>query len=110
MTIQHKQLALGRWKELTFIEQMANIGSEVERTIRWKSKGNQDYSRQAFERVLELLDLSIDSTRNTPRLRELARLREVLSDYFVFSNSYHSTDLLWQKYFLPFTWAARAGR
>ena len=31
MTYQHAGLAAGRWKELPFVEQMANIGSEVER-------------------------------------------------------------------------------
>ena len=30
---QHKELAAGRWKKLSFCEQMANIGSEVERAL-----------------------------------------------------------------------------
>jgi len=30
----HKELADGKWQLLSFAEQMANIGSEVERTIR----------------------------------------------------------------------------
>jgi hypothetical protein len=33
MNYQHKELAAGRWKELSFIEQMANIGSEIERAL-----------------------------------------------------------------------------
>jgi hypothetical protein len=37
--IIHKSLAAGRWFELSFIEQFANIGSDVERTIQWKKKG-----------------------------------------------------------------------
>jgi len=48
MTFQHQQLAGGRWFKLSFFEQMANIGSEIERTISWKNKENLDYSRQAF--------------------------------------------------------------
>ena len=31
MSYQHKGLAAGRWSQLSFIEKMANIGSEVER-------------------------------------------------------------------------------
>jgi hypothetical protein len=31
----HKELAAGRWLEFSFMEQMANIGSEVERAIKW---------------------------------------------------------------------------
>jgi len=41
-------------------------------------------------------------------LRELLRLREVLADYFYSSNFFSSSDVLWEKYFFPFSWAARA--
>ena len=65
---QHKDLAAGHWQELSFFEQMANVGSEVERTISWKNKGNLEYSQKAFERALELLDLTIADKRNQKRL------------------------------------------
>ncbi len=29
----HKELASGRWAQLSFVEQMGNIGSEVERAL-----------------------------------------------------------------------------
>lgn len=107
MNYQHQQLANGRWRQLSFLEQMANIGSEVERTILWKEKGNKEYSEQAFERALELLDLTIADKRNNLRLKELTRLRETLADFFVFDNEFSSSDKLWRSYFYPFNWAAR---
>ncbi len=107
MNYQHQQLAAGRWKELSFFEQMANIGSEVERTIQWKKKNNEDYSRRAFERTLELLDLTIADPKNKKRLKELLRVRETLADYFAFDNSYKSTEKNWRNYFLAFNFAAR---
>lgn len=110
MTYQHKQLARGRWFELTLAEQMANIGSEVERTISWKNKNNRDYSRKAFERALELLDLTVEDAKNRFRLKELLRLREALIDYFVFDNEFSSSDELWRKYFHPFNFKARKKR
>jgi hypothetical protein len=110
MNQQHQQLAAGRWQKLSFFEQMANIGSEVERAIKWKNKNNVDYSRQAFERALELLDLSIGSEKNKKRLKEMVRLREALADYFVFENSYKSSDQKWQNYFYGFNFAARLRR
>lgn len=61
---------------------MANIGSEVGRMISWRGK-NANYSAKAFERALELLDLTIVDSKNRPHLKELVRLREVLADYFV---------------------------
>lgn len=106
MEYQHKELAQGRWLELSFFEQMANVGSEVERAIKWRGK-NKNYSQGAIERALELLDLTADDGKNRLRLRELLRLREVLVDYFCFDNIYGSTDKKWQNYFLAFNYAAR---
>lgn len=107
MRYQHRDIADGRWQKLSFFEQMANIGSEVERTIKWKNKNNMQYSQMAFERALELLDLTIESNKSLNCLRELLRLREALADYFVFENNYGSTDEKWHKYFYAFSFAAR---
>ena len=88
MNYQHKQLAKDGWQKLSFFEQMANIGSEVERTILWKNKNNFEYSIKAIEKGLELLDLTINDLKNRKRLKELTRLREVLVDYFYFDNQF----------------------
>jgi hypothetical protein len=110
MTYQHKNLASGRWQKLSFFEQMANIGSEVERAMNWKNKGNEQYSKMAFERSLELLELTMADGKNKKRLRELSRLWETLADYFAFNNEYKSTNQSWHNYFYAFTYASRLGR
>jgi hypothetical protein len=110
MNIQHQELASGRWIKMSFFEQMANIGSEVERAMKWKKKGNAEYSKMAFERALELLNLTISDSNNKNRLKELVRLRETLNDYFAFKNEYHSTDKSWSNYFYSFNYASRLGR
>jgi len=102
----HKNLSDGQWQELSFAEQMANVGSEVERTIKWKNKSNAERSQLAFFRALELMDFTLADKNNIHRLSELCRIREVLVDYFFADNQYKSTDLLWQKYFRAFTWMA----
>ncbi|HAI74197.1 MAG TPA: hypothetical protein DCS28_01695 [Candidatus Moranbacteria bacterium] len=107
MEYQHKNLAGGEWQKLSFFEQMANIGSEVERAIKWKNKNNAEYGRLAFERALELIDLTIENEKSKSRLKELLRVREMLADYFVFANEYKSTDKSWQNYFYVFNFAAR---
>lgn len=107
MSYQHKTLAAGRWKQLSFVEQMANIGSEVERALNWRAKNNSEYCQQAFERALELLDLTLDATTIPSHFKELARLREAIADYFFGVNQFMSTDASWRKYFLPFVYAAR---
>ena len=110
MTHQHRELAAGRWRQFTFLEQMGNIGSEVERALNWRAKHQPDYCQRAFERALELLELTLDNTDSPTRLRELTRAREVLIDYFLGTNEYGSTDELWKRYFLPFAYAARRTR
>ena len=107
MSLQHKELAAGRWQKLTFVEQMANIGSEVERALNWQTKNNADYVHQAFERSLELIDLTLENTASPTRLKEITRLREAIVDYFYGTNQFMSTEGLWRSYFSHFTFAAR---
>jgi hypothetical protein len=107
MNYQHKELAAGKWNLLPLAEQMAHIGSEVERTISWKAKERMDFSGRAFDRAIELLDLTIADTKNRARLKELLRVREALADCFVFDNAYQSTPESWQRYFRCFLMAVR---
>ena len=102
MTVQHRDLASGRWRNLTLIEQLANTGSEVERALNWAAKANSEYSHRAVERALELLDLTIADPRHRHRLKELTRLREVLLDYFTGENEFGSTPRIWHNYFHPY--------
>lgn len=107
MAYIHKKLAEGDWQKLSCAEQLANIGSEIERTMKWAQKGNKEFSENAFARALELLSLSIDDKKNMTRLKELVRLYEVLVDYFAGNNLYKSSDELWRKYFYGFNYLAR---
>ncbi len=107
MNYQHKGLAAGRWSQQPFLDQMAHIGSEVERALNWRAKQNLDYSRQAFERALELVDLTLNCVTGRARFKELARVREALVDFFAGSNQFRSTEISWKRYFLPFAYAAR---
>ena len=110
MNAQHKELAGWRWRQLPFVEQMANIGSEVERSLNWKNKNDAGRLKSAFERSLELIDLTLEDARNNARLKELARMREAIVGYFTGDNQSGSTDASWRKYFMCFTYAARRDR
>ena len=108
--VQHRDLAAGRWGDLSLFEQLGNVGSEVSRAIRWRSR-NPERARAAFYRALELLDLTLADPRHSrPRLREIARTREVVVDFFDGRNEYHSTGPSLQKYFDAFVLAARRGQ
>lgn len=99
MNYQHKSLSQGRWQKMPFLEQMANIGSEVERTISWMEKGDEEYSKAAFYRSLELFDLTLSSELDGSQLKEVARAREMWVDFAGYGNQYKSTKKQWRDYF-----------
>jgi hypothetical protein len=103
---QHDTLAAGRWQAFSLVEQLANVGSEVERALTWLDKRNPEYSRLAFLRALELLNLTIADPKHRNRLRELTRLREALLDYFLGDNEFRSSEKIWRSYFYGFAYAA----
>ena len=107
----HGELAAGRWQTLTLAEQLGNIGSEVGRAIRARQRNDAPRFDGAFDRALELFDLSLADRRwNGPRLREIARAREVTCDFLVGENDYGSTGGSLDRYFLQFALAARRNR
>lgn len=108
--MQHLDLQNGRWSQLSLVEQMANIGSEVLRAMKWKNKGNQMYADAANVRALELFDLTLSQNKTAPQLKEIARARELWLDYFAGDNQYCQTEEQWQKYFLAFNYAAQIAK
>lgn len=107
--VQHRDLAAGRWWELSLAEQLGNVGSEVSRAVRWQSR-NPDVARGALYRALELLDLTLADPRlrqSRGRLREIARAREVVVDFLAGPNEYGSSGPSLQKYFDAYAMAAR---
>lgn len=108
--IIHKELSSGRWFKFSFIEQFANVGSDVERTIQWKKKNNLEYSQQACERALELLDLTIADPKNKSRLKEILRVRAMFADHYIGINEFLFTDEYWQQYFFDFAYASAIAR
>jgi hypothetical protein len=92
MSAYHQELASGKWSELTFAEQMGNIGSEVSRMIKWRKK-NKEIAYRAFERMLELLDLTLAGLHEKYRLREVARARELLVGAWMSDSPESETEL-----------------
>ncbi len=110
MAYLHRDLADGRWRQLTLMEQLGNIGSEISRALSWQAKGDHEQVVKALERGLELFDLTIADPRWQNRLKEILRAREVVCDYFFGDNQYQSTPDSLAEYFLYFGLAARAGK
>ncbi|MFH1226210.1 MAG: hypothetical protein V1684_02930 [bacterium] len=110
MVYLHGDLADGLWQQLTLMEQLGNIGSEISRALSWQAKGDQEQAVKALDRGLELFDLTIADPRWQKRLKEILRAREVVCDYFFGDNQYRSAPESLDKYFLYFGLAARSGK
>lgn len=105
----HRELAAGRWGRLSLAEQLANVGTEVGRMLRWQERDPR-LATGAFDRALELLDLTLADPRWRARLREIARARELLCDAAGGGSFYGSTLVGLDRYFLAFAVAARHSR
>ena len=108
-TYRHQELAAGRWGRLSLAEQLGNVGTEVGRMRRWRGK-DERLAAGAFERALELLDLTLADLRWRGRLREIARARELLCDAALGGREHGATLEDLDRYFLEFALAARCHR
>ncbi len=102
----HPSLSSGRWFTMTLSEQLGNVGSEYERALNWKNKNNAEQSQKAFDRMLELVDLTLGDSRWKRRLKEITRLREEACRSF--GPEPPTPDL--RKYFLQFSTYARRNK
>ena len=111
MQTYHENLASGRWQSMTIAEQLGNVGSEYERALRCKARGDADHFDNAFGRMLELLDLTITDPRwKNHRLKELCRLREVVYDELCNEVREYADSRNLRKYFMQFALIARKDR
>ena len=91
--MQHTFLENGRWAEMSFPQQMANIGSETSRVLKALQAGKDSRAEGAFARAQELIDLTIKYGRSesSPIFRsamweELCRFRELFCAAFLSRN------------------------
>ncbi|CAN5820863.1 hypothetical protein BH11GEM1_BH11GEM1_02810 [soil metagenome] len=104
----HSSLAAGRWHTLPLMEQLGNVGSEVDRSLRAHAAGKHDRFERALHRALELFDLTAADARWTlPQRREVLRAREQFCRVFFDETAEPDLGAYLSKYFLQFAVAAR---
>lgn len=100
--LQHKSLR-EFWMKQSITFQMANIGSEVSRALKNQNKPTR--FQGAFDRALELFDLTIEQVARFPEkkgtLKELCRAREEFCDYF-HGNNLKTDAVKMQRYYDQF--------
>jgi len=98
----HKDLAAGRWYELSFAQQLGNIGSEISRAKLSLNK-EEDRFWGAVARGQELFFLTLSDRRwSKSRKRELNRAYEIFCDAVLGGNAYGSDLASVDMYFTYF--------
>ena len=109
MEFKHGDLASGKWQKLSLAGQLANIGSEVSRAMKWRERDSRLFWG-AVERTLELFHLTIADPRWRSHLKELTRLREIFCDAVLGGKEYGSTLGSLERYFFYFALYSRKER
>ena len=80
---QHAGLSLDRWAAFSFDQQILMIGNEMNRASSFSAdRGAWDHARRGYERVLQLVDLTVTALTPTRR-RELLRWRELVAALYI---------------------------
>jgi len=100
--------AARRWNTLPLVDQLAHVGSEVDRTIRAHASGNRLRFDGALSRALELFDLTAADERwRGARRREILRARSEFCRLFFDDSVSPDSAAGLSRYFLQFAIAAR---
>ncbi|MBI4500605.1 MAG: SLBB domain-containing protein [Gemmatimonadetes bacterium] len=101
----------GRWNSMSLAEQLANVGSEVDRAIRaWETQRSGRFEG-ALARALELFDLTAADARwRGARCREILRWREEFCRLFFDRDAPEGSARGPREYFLRFGVLARRDR
>jgi hypothetical protein len=80
---QHAALTADRWARFSRDQQVLMISNEMNRASRLLADCDRASRRLAYERVLRLMDLSVEVSRSRALRRELLRLRGLIGELYI---------------------------
>jgi hypothetical protein len=80
---QHSSLTPERWSSFNLDQQILMIGNEMNRTTRLLERVDRPGFLLAYERVLRLVDLTIEVQTGYGIRRELLRWRDLIAEMYV---------------------------
>jgi hypothetical protein len=83
VTVQHGGLTVGRWSGFPFDQQVLMIGNEMNRAAKLMAPEAASTRLASYERVLALVDLTIQLQQRPARRRELLRWRDLIAGLFI---------------------------
>ncbi|HLX07875.1 MAG TPA: hypothetical protein VKY89_08435 [Thermoanaerobaculia bacterium] len=80
---QHASLSPGRWSAFSFDQQILMIANEMNRASRLFRQEETTGLALAYERVLRLVDLTVEVQQRATWRRELLRWRDIIADVYI---------------------------
>lgn len=91
-----------RWYDMPVWMQISNIGSEVERAIKWKNRGDRQKAENFCRKAIDFWNLSLSDPKNKHREGEFVSAIDELKDYFLGNNEYKTNDEILRRYYDAF--------
>lgn len=84
MTLKyHQTLTEEKWSAFPFYKQLIMIGNELNRAKNWIENNDIEKVKVCYERAFELFYLTIACLKDTRKLRELLRAKEMLGALYI---------------------------
>ncbi len=96
-----------RWQKMSIFEQMGNIYSELSRAESWEKRNDIEAKINSLDRALELINFTLSDKRFKNRLKEVARLKELVADHYLGGRVYGIPLAEINSCLLPFAIKAR---
>jgi hypothetical protein len=80
---QHASLSPERWSAFSLDQQILMIGNEMNRAARWMRPEDRASRDLSYERVLRLVDLTVEVHSRRTLRRELLRWRDVIAELYI---------------------------
>lgn len=80
---QHAGLTLERWRQFSLDQQVLMIGNEMHRASKMFAAADRERLASCYERVLALVDLTVEAQSKRTFRRELLRWREVVAGLYL---------------------------
>ena len=91
-----------KWFSMPLGVQISNVGSEVNRAIRYRNKNDRQKAENFCDKAVEFLEIMKRDPKNTARINEFNAAIDELNDYFKGNNTYQTTDRVLTRYYDAF--------
>ncbi len=80
---QHASLSPERWARFSLDQQVLMIGNEMNRASQWRTEEDWPSLQRLYERVLRLVDLTVEVQKKPTFRRELLRWRDLIAALYI---------------------------